>query len=127
MAKTHENGLSLMLMLETGVSRSELLGLRWEDIDEDVHGIRIAQGLVVYHDADEGKQVLSSDGLKNKYRSILLTRSRTSAGQPASRRAVSGTATPAVSKGRRRICGWKRADGSLLGRKSTWRRRKTSI
>ena len=28
-------GLSLMLMLETGLSRSELLGLRWEDIDEE--------------------------------------------------------------------------------------------
>ena len=27
-------GLSIMLMLETGLSRSELLGLRWEDIDE---------------------------------------------------------------------------------------------
>ncbi len=72
MAKDAENGLSLMLMLETGVSRSELLGLRWEDIDEKAHGIRITQGLVVYHDADEGKQVLSSDGLKNKYRSRVV-------------------------------------------------------
>ena len=27
------NGLSIMLLLETGISRSELLGLRWEDLD----------------------------------------------------------------------------------------------
>ena len=61
-------GLSLMLMLETGLSRSELLGLRWEDIDEENRYIRVPQGLVVYHDVDEDKQVLSSDGLKNKFR-----------------------------------------------------------
>ena len=61
-------GLSLMLMLETGLSRSELLGLRWEDIDEENRCIRVTQGLVVYHDVDEDKQVLSSDGLKNKFR-----------------------------------------------------------
>lgn len=61
-------GLSLMLMLETGLSRSELLGLRWEDIDEENRYIRVTQGLVVYHDVDEDKQVLSSDGLKNKLR-----------------------------------------------------------
>ena len=61
-------GLSIMLMLETGLSRSELLGLRWEDIDEENRCIRVTQGLVVYHDVDEDKQVLSSDGLKNKFR-----------------------------------------------------------
>lgn len=60
--------LSLMLMLETGVSRSELLGLRWEDIDTENRCIHITQGLVVYHDADEDKQVMSSTGLKNKFR-----------------------------------------------------------
>ena len=57
-----------MLMLETGVSRSELLGLRWEDIDTENRCIHITQGLVVYHDADEDKQVMSSTGLKNKFR-----------------------------------------------------------
>ena len=60
--------LSLALMLETGLSRSELLGLRWEDIDEVNHCIHVTQGLVVYHDVDEDKQVLCSDGLKNKFR-----------------------------------------------------------
>ena len=33
--------LSLALMLETGLSRSELLGLRWEDIDEVNHCIHV--------------------------------------------------------------------------------------
>lgn len=64
--------LSLMLMLETGVSRSELLGLRWEDIDTENRCIRITQGLVVYHDADEDKQVMSSTGLKNKFRKRVV-------------------------------------------------------
>lgn len=63
-----KNGLSLMLLLETGISRSELLGLRWEDIDEAERSIHINQGLVVYHSADEGKEVLESSGLKNKFR-----------------------------------------------------------
>ena len=61
-------GLSLMLMLETGLSRSELLGLRWEDIDEENRCLRVTQGLVVYHDVDTDKQVMCSDGLKNKFR-----------------------------------------------------------
>lgn len=63
-----KNGLSLMLLLETGISRSELLGLLWEDIDEAERSIHINQGLVVYHSADEGKEVLESSGLKNKFR-----------------------------------------------------------
>ncbi len=61
-------GLSLMLMLETGLSRSELLGLRWEDIDEENRCLRVTQGLVVYHDVDTDKQVMCNDGLKNKFR-----------------------------------------------------------
>lgn len=61
-------GLSLMLMLETGLSRSELLGLCWVDIDEVNHCIHVTQGMVVYHDVDEDKQVLCCGGLKNKFR-----------------------------------------------------------
>lgn len=67
-----EDGLSLMLLLETGISRSELLGLRWEDIDEAGQCIHINQGLVVYHSADEGKEVLESSGLKNKFRQRMI-------------------------------------------------------
>lgn len=62
------NGLSIMLLLETGISRSELLGLRWEDLDLSGRCIHIRQGLVAYHSEDAGKQVMESSGLKNKFR-----------------------------------------------------------
>lgn len=64
--------LSLALMLETGLSRSELLGLRWEDIDEENRCLRVTQGLVVYHDVEVDRQVMCSDGLKNKFRKRTL-------------------------------------------------------
>lgn len=67
-AKAHPNGLAIMLLLETGITRSELLGLRWEDIDADNNTILIRQGLVAYQDLDQEKWVIESNGLKNKYR-----------------------------------------------------------
>lgn len=67
-AKQWEDGLSIMLLLETGISRSELLGLRWEDLNREEHSISVNQGLVVYHSADENKLVMESNGLKNKFR-----------------------------------------------------------
>lgn len=71
-AKEWENGLSLMLLLETGISRSELLGLRWEDLDREQQSIRINQGLVVYHSVEEDKLVMESNGLKNKFRRRII-------------------------------------------------------
>ena len=67
-AKTHPNGLPIMLMLETGISRSELLGLRWEDIDTENRVLHIRQGLVAYQDLDERTWVMEASGLKNAYR-----------------------------------------------------------
>lgn len=61
-------GLSIMLLLETGISRSELLGLHWEDLDISNRCIHIRQGLVAYHSDDAGKQVMENSGLKNKFR-----------------------------------------------------------
>ena len=74
-AKTHPHGLAIMLMMETGISRSELLGLRWEDIDTDQGILHVNQGLVAYQDLDQKKWVVESSGLKNNYRkrSIPLT------------------------------------------------------
>lgn len=66
-AKNYPDGLSIMLLLETGITRSELLGLTWADFDPDRGIIHIRQGLVSYKDADEGC-VTVSDGLKNEYR-----------------------------------------------------------
>ena len=67
-AKGWQNGLSIMLLLETGISRSELLGLRWEDLDTENKCLRINQGLVVYHSDEQDKLVMESSGLKNKFR-----------------------------------------------------------
>ena len=74
-AKEWEDGLSIMVMLETGVSRSELLGLRWSDLDEENQCIQIREGLVVYHSVEQDKQVMEKSGLKNKFRrrSIPIT------------------------------------------------------
>lgn len=66
-AKNYPDGLAIMLLLETGISRSELLGLRWEDFDSEKGIIHINQGLVSYKDVDEG-WVTEADGLKNEYR-----------------------------------------------------------
>lgn len=67
-AKKHVNGLSIMLMMETGITRSELLGLRWEDLDTEHGVLTINQGLVAYKSLDDQEWVLESNGLKNKYR-----------------------------------------------------------
>lgn len=67
-AQTHPNGLSIMLMLETGITRSELLGLRWDDLDTENGVLHIRQGLVAYRDKDEDAWVMEASGLKNKYR-----------------------------------------------------------
>ena len=66
-AKNSPDGLSIMLLLETGISRSELLGLTWDDFDPEQGIIHIRQGLVAYKNAD-GHCVTESDGLKNGYR-----------------------------------------------------------
>ena len=66
-AKTYPNGLSIMLLLETGISRSELLGLTWDDFDGDNGVVHINQGLVAYQDADKN-WITETDGLKNSYR-----------------------------------------------------------
>ena len=66
-AKNYSDGLSIMLLLETGISRSELLGLTWDDFDPERGIIHIRQGLVTYKNAD-GHCVTESDGLKNEYR-----------------------------------------------------------
>lgn len=67
-AKSHPDGLPIMLMMETGISRSELLGLQWEDIDTENKVLHVRQGLVAYQALDEKAWILESSGLKNAYR-----------------------------------------------------------
>lgn len=67
-ADTHEHGLDIILLLQYGLTRSELLGIRWSDIDYKKKIIHVRQGTTSYKDSDTEKWVIVSDGLKNKYR-----------------------------------------------------------
>lgn len=66
-AKTHPNGLSLLLLMHTGISRSEMLGLKWCDFNAEKGEISINQGLTSYVDSDKGC-VTAVSNLKNEYR-----------------------------------------------------------
>lgn len=68
----HENGLSLRVLLETGISRSELLGLRWDDFDGSACTLTIRQGLVEVKDPDTGKRKILTEGLKTDYRARVI-------------------------------------------------------
>ena len=67
-ASQHTLGLGIMFLMETGVSKSELLGLRWEDLDLENSTVTISQGLVAFYDDEQEQWTTSADGLKNKYR-----------------------------------------------------------
>jgi len=67
-AKTHPYGLAIRVLMETGLTRSELLGLRWSDIDTEKAVLRVNNGLVAYQDLDQDEWVVESSGLKNNYR-----------------------------------------------------------
>ena len=70
-AVNHPKGLAIMLLMETGCSRSELLGLRFEDFDAE-HGIlHINQGLVSVNSKDSGETLIAA-GLKNGYGGVAL-------------------------------------------------------
>lgn len=71
-AQSHKDGLSILVLLETGISRSELLGLRWEDFDAALGLLYIRQGLVQQKDSASGKVVVVSDGLKNDHRHRVI-------------------------------------------------------
>lgn len=60
--------LDILVLLQTGISRSELLGLKWSDFDQKQNILYITQGTVQYKDPETGEWILSSDGLKNDYR-----------------------------------------------------------
>ena len=67
-AAQHPKGLAIMLLMETGITRSELLGLRWEDFQENPPEIHVNQGLVAYQDQSKGTWNVEISGLKNRYR-----------------------------------------------------------
>ena len=67
-AKRHRNGLDIMVLMETAITRSELLGLTWEDFDSQSACLRLRNGLVKSKNPYSGKLEIEHDGLKNKFR-----------------------------------------------------------
>lgn len=71
-AKEHKNGLAIWLILETGISRSELLGLKWDDIDFENKMIAIVRGVTDSKNADTGKMEVVVGEPKNDFRKRLI-------------------------------------------------------
>lgn len=67
-ALTHPHGLSPLLLMDTAISRSELLGIRWKNIIWDDSCVKIRDGTVIVQDPISKKYHLHTEGLKNKYR-----------------------------------------------------------
>ena len=57
-----------LLILETGISRSKLLGPRWADIGREQPCIHIRQQLASYRSPGQEKLAIASNGSKNKFR-----------------------------------------------------------
>lgn len=64
----HPAGLGILILMETGMSRSELLGLRWCNYDAKKRTLWIESGLVAVKDSMSGRRKLIAEGTKNKYR-----------------------------------------------------------
>lgn len=64
----HKCGLEVIALMETAMSRSELLGLCWSDLNVKHRLLTLRNGLVCQRSTDTGKYCLVHDGLKNKYR-----------------------------------------------------------
>lgn len=60
--------VDMMILLETGITRSELLGLTWANFDPVHRILQLENGLVQLRRSEDGKLALVHDGLKNKYR-----------------------------------------------------------
>lgn len=72
LAKQDSNGcLDVWVLLETGISRSELLGIRFDNLHEN-KVLEIAQGTVEQKSTETNKLELVSDGLKNSYRKRMI-------------------------------------------------------
>ena len=67
-AKQHKHGLDIMILMETAISRSELLGLTWANHDSNASCLKLENGLTRAKNPHSGRQELEHSGLKNKYR-----------------------------------------------------------
>lgn len=60
--------VDIIILLKTGISRSELLGLRWNDVDFQNKILHICQGVTEFKNISTGKYNKIADEPKNKYR-----------------------------------------------------------
>ena len=67
-ALLHPQGLGPLLLMDTAISRSELLGIEWGNVLWSEGCIAIRNGTVIVQDPETKKHYLLTDGLKNKYR-----------------------------------------------------------
>ena len=67
-ALVHPQGLGPLLLMDTAISRSELLGITWNDIIWEKAAVAIRNGTIATHHPDTKKYYILTDGLKNKYR-----------------------------------------------------------
>lgn len=67
-AAEHRFGTTITILMETGISRSELLGLTWSDFDADKSCLYLRNGLIETRNSRSGEWQLQHDGLKNHHR-----------------------------------------------------------
>lgn len=67
-AKSHRFGLAIIIMLEYGLSRSEVLGLKWSDVDHQELTLSISRGIADVISADTGIMAAQVGETKNIYR-----------------------------------------------------------
>lgn len=67
-ALNHPHGLEIITLMETAISRSELLGLEWSSLIRATRTLRLTDGLVSQRSTFTGQYELAHDGLKNQYR-----------------------------------------------------------
>lgn len=67
-AKQHRFGTEISIMLSCGISRSELLGLQWSDIDFESCLIYINRGVAEVRNVETGKLELLVGETKNEFR-----------------------------------------------------------
>ena len=62
------NGLDVLTLLETAITRSELLGIKWSNLDFENKILYIEQGAANVKSVEDDVWRTSADGLKNAYR-----------------------------------------------------------
>lgn len=67
-ARAHPNGLTIMVLMETGLTRSEMLGLEFKNFDSKHNILMIRNGLVPSKRVKSGKVECIHEGLKTTYR-----------------------------------------------------------